>query len=72
METPHLPLGDRYKALGYSMLTIVWWVGVWGLSESLMTLMFKQSIILKLGFYLFMIATVFLVILFDPTIIKNL
>ncbi len=72
METPHLPLGDRYKALGYSMLTILWWVGVWGLSESLMTLMFKQSIILKLGFYLFMIATVFLVILFDPTIIKNL
>lgn len=72
METPHLPLGDRYKALGYSMLTILWWVGVWGLSESLMTLMFKQSIVLKLGFYLFMIATVFLVILFDPTIIKNL
>jgi hypothetical protein len=72
METPHLPLGDRYKALGYSMLTIVWWVGVWGLAESIMTLMFKQSIVLKLGFYLFMIATVFLVILFDPTIIKNL
>jgi hypothetical protein len=72
METPHLPLGERYKALGYSMLTIVWWVGVWGLSESIMTLMFKQSIVLKLGFYLFMIATVFLIILFDPTIIKNL
>jgi hypothetical protein len=72
METPHLPLGDRYKALGYSMLTILWWVGVWGLAESIMTLMFKQSIVLKLGFYLFMIATVFLVILFDPTIIKNL
>jgi hypothetical protein len=72
METPQIPLGERYKALGYSMLTIVWWVGVWGLSESIMTLMFKQSILLKLGFYLFMIATVFLIILFDPTLIKNL
>jgi hypothetical protein len=72
MEPPHIPLGERYKALGYSMLTIVWWVGVWGLAESIMTLMFKQSIVLKLGFYLFMIATVFLIILFDPTLIKNL
>lgn len=72
MDSPHLPLGDRYKALGYSMLTILWWVGVWGLSESLMTLMFKESVIFKLGLYLLMIAAVFLTILFDPTIIKNL
>jgi hypothetical protein len=72
METPHIPLGERYKSLGYSMLTIIWWVGVWGLSESIMTLLFKESIVFKLGLYLLMIAAVFLVILFDPTMIKNL
>ncbi len=72
MESPHIPLGERYKSLGYSMLTILWWVGVWGLSESLMTIMFKESVFLKLGLYLLMIAAVFLAILFDPQIVKNL
>lgn len=72
METPHIPVGERYVSLGYSMLTILWWVGVWGLSESIMTLMFKESIVLKLGLYLLMIAAVFLAILFDPKIVKNL
>jgi hypothetical protein len=72
MDTPSIPLGERYKSLGYSMLTILWWVGIWGLAESLMTLMFKQSIFFKLGFYLLMIATVFLAVLFDPRIVSSL
>jgi hypothetical protein len=72
METPNIPIGERYKSLAYSMLNILWWVGVWGLSESLMTLMFKESILLKLGLYLLMIASVFLAILFDPRIIESL
>ena len=72
METPHIPLGERYKSLGLSMLTIIWWVGVWGLSETLMTLMFKESIIFKLGIYLLMIAGVFLAILFEPQLVKSL
>jgi hypothetical protein len=72
METPHIPLGQRYKSLGYSMLTILWWVGVWGLAETIITLMFKQSLFFKLGVYIFMIAAVFLTILFDPTLVKNL
>jgi hypothetical protein len=72
METPHIPLGERYKSLGYSMLTILWWVGVWGLAETIITFMFKESIFFKLGVYIMMIATVFLIILFDPTMIKNL
>lgn len=63
---------SQYKPLGYSMLTILWWVGVWGLSESLMTLMFKESVFFKLGLYLLMVAAVFLAILFDPDIVKNL
>lgn len=54
------------------MLTILWWVGIWGLSESLMTLMFKESVFFKLGFYLLMIAAVFLAVLFDPRIVSNL
>lgn len=72
METPHIPLGERYVSLGFSMLTILWWVGVWGLSETLLTLMFKESIFFKLGVYLLMIAAVFIAILFEPRIIKNL
>jgi hypothetical protein len=72
METPNIPIGERYTALGYSMLNILWWVGVWGLSESIMTILFKESVFFKLGFYLLMIASVFLAILFDPKIIKNL
>ena len=72
MDTPSIPLVERYKSLAYSMLTILWWVGIWGLAESLMTLMFKQSIFFKLGFYLLMIASVFLAVLFDPRIVSNL
>ena len=72
METPHIPLGERYKSLGYSMLTILWWVGVWGLSESIMTLLFKESVFFKLGVYILMIAAVFLTILFEPTLVKVL
>jgi hypothetical protein len=72
METPHIPLGERYTSLGYSFLTILWWVGVWGLSESIMTLLFKESIFFKLGLYLLMIAAVFLAVLFDPKIVKHL
>jgi hypothetical protein len=65
METPHIPLA-------LSLLTVVWWVGVWGLSETVMTLMFKESILMKLGTYLLMIASVFLVILFNPQLAKQL
>lgn len=72
METPHIPLGERYKSLGYSMLTILWWVGVWGLAETIMTLMFKEAIFFKLGVYILMIAAVFLTVLFDPTLVKAL
>lgn len=72
MDTPHIPIGERYKSLGYSMLTILWWVGIWGLSESLMTILFKESVFFKLGLYLLMIASVFLAVLFDPRIVSNL
>lgn len=71
MDTPSLPIGKRYEALGYSMLTIVWWVGVWGLNETIMTLLFKGSLLLRLGVYLLMIASVFVAILFDPRIIQK-
>lgn len=72
METPHIPIGERYTSLGYSILTILWWVGIWGLTETITTLLFKESVFFKLGLYLFMIAAVFLAILFDPRIVKNL
>lgn len=71
MDTPSVPLGTRYESLGYSMLTIVWWVGVWGLNETIMTLLFKGSLVLRLGIYLLMIATVFVAVLYDPRIIQK-
>lgn len=72
MDSPHLPLGERYQALGLSIVTVIWWVGIWGLNETIMTFLFKESLILRLGIYLLMIASVFLAILFEPRIIKNL
>jgi hypothetical protein len=72
MDTPSLPIGQRYEALGYSILTIVWWVGVWGLNETIMTLLFKGSLLLRLGVYCLMIASVFVAILFDPRIIQKM
>lgn len=71
METPSIPIGSRYESLGYSMLTIIWWVGIWGLNETIMTLLFKGSLLLRLGIYLLMIASVFVAILFDPRIIQK-
>lgn len=67
-----IPVGGHYNPLGYSLVTILWWVGIWGLSETILTLFFKESLIFKLGFYLLLISIVFLLLLVDPQTVNHL
>jgi low temperature requirement protein LtrA len=62
----------RYKALGYSLITVVWWVGVWGLAETIIGYLVKESLLLRLGIFLTMIAFVFLMVLVKPEFIEYL
>jgi hypothetical protein len=69
METPHVHL---LQPLRYPIITVIWWVGIWGLSETLLTLFFKEKIIFKLSFYISLIILVILLIAMDPTIADRL
>ena len=72
MDTPHIPLSQRYKSLGYSLITVVWWVGIWGLAETIIGFLVKESLMLRLGIFLSLIAFVFLMVLIKPEFIEYL
>lgn len=58
--------------IGLSLLSVVWWVGVWGLSESLLHILFKESVFMRLGVYVLLLASVLLVVLLNPALADSL
>ena len=72
METQHTPLSNRYKSLGYSLITVLWWIGVWGLAETVVGFLVKESLLLRLGIFLSMIALVFFLVLIHPEFVEYL
>ena len=72
METPNIPLSKRYTSLGYSLITVLWWIGIWGLTETIVGFLVKESLILRLGIFLSMIALVFFLILIRPELVEYL
>ncbi len=72
IDTPSLPVDTKKSVLFYSLFTVLWWVAIWGLSETIMTILVKNSIVYRLGIYLTMLAFVFLMLLFKPQLIEYL
>ncbi len=71
MESPALPFVDRYKALGYSVILILWWVGVWGIADTVIHMVFKGETMKELGVYSFLVASVLGLIVLDPDLISR-
>jgi hypothetical protein len=72
IDTPSLPAMSKKNVLFYSLITILWWVSIWGLSETLMFYMVKNSLIQRAAIYTGLLLLVFVIMLLDPEIINYL
>jgi hypothetical protein len=52
MEAPTLPFSRRFKAVGYSLILILWWIGVWGIADTVIHLVFKGQTMKELAVYI--------------------
>ena len=71
IETPKAPERLMRTKLFNSVITILWWVGIWGLSETLLIVLFKNAVTTRLAIYTGMILFVFLMIYISPDIVEN-
>lgn len=51
---------------------ILWWVGIWGIADTVIHLVFKGATIKELGVYIFFVVFVLLVIRVFPDLIHKL
>lgn len=72
IDTPSIPVQTKKNVIFYSLFTVLWWVAIWGLSETIMTILVKNSIIYRLGIYSSLLAFVFLMLLYQPQLIEYL
>ena len=72
VDTPSLPAISKKNVLFYSLFTIVWWVSIWGLSETLMVYMVKNSLIHRAAIYAGLLLLVFVMMLLDPQLVNYL
>jgi hypothetical protein len=72
METPTLPFRKRAKAVLYSVILILWWIGVWGIADTVIHLVFKGETMKELGVYIFFVVTVLAVVFVNPEIIDHM
>ena len=72
VDTPSLPAVSKKNVLFYSLFTIVWWVSIWGLSETLMVYMVKNSLVHRAAIYAGLLLLVFVMMILDPQLIDYL
>jgi hypothetical protein len=72
VDTPSLPAISKKNVLFYSLFTIVWWVSIWGLSETLMFYMVKNSLMYRAVIYSGLLLLVIVMILVDPKLVEYL
>jgi hypothetical protein len=72
LQPPVFPFGQRFKTLQASLLNIVWWIGVWGLADTIIHLLFKGATLMELGVYITMILFVLLVVFVDPSMMSHM
>lgn len=70
MESPSLP--RRTKAVLYSVLLIFWWIGIWGIADTVIHTVFQGSTIKELGVYIFFVVSVLLAIYMYPEIAEHM
>ena len=72
MESPSFPFQKRTKAVLYSVLLIFWWIGIWGIADTVIHLVFKGQTMMELGVYIFFVVTVLTVIFVHPEMIDRM
>ena len=72
VDTPSLPAISKKNVVFYSLFTILWWVAIWGLSETLMTYMVKNSLIQRAAIYTGLLLLIFVIMLVDPQLVEYL
>jgi hypothetical protein len=72
MEAPTLPFVGRFKAVLYSIVLILWWVGVWGIADTLIHMVFKGETMKELGIYIFFVATVLVLVFMNPELLERM
>jgi hypothetical protein len=61
-----------FHPVALSLLSVVWWVAIWGLSESILHILFKESVFMRLGVYLVLLGAVLLIVLMNPEYVSYL
>jgi len=72
VDTPSLPAISKKNVLFYSLFTIVWWVSIWGLSETLMFYMVNNYLMYLAVIYSGLLLLVIVMILVDPKLVEYL
>lgn len=72
MEAPSLPFSGRFKAVCYSVLLILWWVGVWGIADTVIHLVFKGNTLKELGVYIGFVAIVLTIVFLHPEFVHRM
>jgi hypothetical protein len=72
MEAPTLPFSGRFKAVGYSFLLILWWIGVWGIADTVIHLVFKGHTMKELGVYVAFVGIVLTVVFLNPEFVDRM
>ena len=72
MESPTLPFVNRYKPLVYSVLLIIWWIGVWGIADTVIHIVFKGQTMKELGVYIAFVTFVLFVIFVHPEFLERM
>ena len=72
MEAPTLPFSGRFKAVGFSFLLILWWIGVWGIADTIIHLVFKGHTMKELGVYIGFVVIVLTVVFLHPEFIERM
>jgi hypothetical protein len=72
MESPKLPFINRYKAVLYSLILIIWWIGVWGIADTMIHLVFKGETMKELGVYIGFVTIVLVIIFVHPELLERM
>lgn len=72
MDAPTLPFTGRFKAVFYSVILILWWIGVWGIADTVIHLVFKGETMKELGVYIFFVVTVLSLVFVHPELLERM
>lgn len=72
MEAPTLPLSRGFKAVGYSVLLILWWVGVWGIANTVIHMVFKGNTFKELGVYVGLVGIILVIVFLHPDVLERM